>query len=67
LSPKEKGVINVVDPTVALAFFAGVSVGEAISLLLVTGSIRIGEARALKKALQDFTAPRQKRRVSNRK
>jgi hypothetical protein len=54
-----------VDPTVA--FLAGISIGQMISLLLVTGSIKIGEARALKETLQDLIAPRTKRRISNRK
>jgi hypothetical protein len=52
-------VINVIDPTIA--FLAGVSVGQMISLLLVTGSIKIGEARALKETLKDLIAPRRKR------
>jgi hypothetical protein len=54
-----------VDPTIA--FLAGISVGQVISLLLVTGSIKIGEARALKEALKDLIAPQKKRRISNRK
>ncbi len=50
-----------VDPTVA--FLAGISIGQMISLLLVTGSIKISEVRALK----DLIAPRKKQRTSNRK
>ena len=38
------------DPTVA--FLAGVSVGQMISLLLVTGSINVGEVKALKRLLE---------------
>ncbi len=41
-----------VDPTVA--FLAGISIGQILSLLVVTGSIKIGEARALKEMLQDL-------------
>ena len=54
-----------IDPTVA--FLAGISIGQMISLLLVTGSIKIGEARALRETLKGLIAPQKKRRISNRK
>jgi hypothetical protein len=62
---KDKEVIHMIDPTVA--FLAGLSIGQALSLLLVAGGIRVGEARALKEAMKDLTAPQKKRRISNRK
>jgi hypothetical protein len=44
------------DPTVA--FLVGVSVGQMISLLLVTGSIKVGEVKALKSLLENKTSRR---------
>ena len=51
----------------AVAFLVGFSVSQVISLLVVTGSIKIGEAKALKQEIQDFIAPQKKRRIPNRK
>ncbi len=47
-----------IDPTIA--FLAGVSVGQLVSLLLVTGSIKIGEVRALKSLLIKERKPRRR-------
>jgi hypothetical protein len=52
---------------IAFAFVVGVSVGQAISLLLVIGAIKIGEVRAQIKALSDFTIRNKKRRISKLK
>jgi hypothetical protein len=44
------------DPT--LAFFMGVSVGELVSLALVTGSIKFGEMKAIKRLLENKSSRR---------
>lgn len=62
---KREGVIPVLlDP---VAFLVGFSVSQLISLLVVTGSIKIGEAKALRQEIRDLMAPQKKRRISKPK
>ncbi len=50
-----------------VAFLVGFSVSQLISLLVVTGSIKIGEAKALRQEIRDLMAPQKKRRISKPK
>jgi hypothetical protein len=59
-----KEVVKVLDPNVVIVFLAGISTGQIISLLLVTGSIKVGEVKTLQNLVKDLAeTKKQKRRT----